>query len=263
MFGNAASYERFMGRWSRLLASPLLDFANVPARGRILDVGSGTGVLSFAIAERAAGVSVLGIDPSPEYVAYARSTNPFSGRADFEVADAEQLHFPDRAFDAAVSMLAFNFIPDAKKALLELRRVTKPGETISAAVWDYGDGMRMLRIFWDAVSATHPQAAKIDEKHMLLCHAGELAALWKECGLENVREQALEIRTRFDSFADYWDPFLLGQGPGGSYVRSLPVAKADALRDEVLRRLALPDVQTPFDLPARAWAVRGAVPIRA
>src|SRR5947207_2011768 len=127
MFGDAEPYERFMGRWSRLVAPGLLDFTGLPERGRVLDVGSGTGSLAFAIAERSGHAHVLGIDPSKEYVAYAISRNPFPDRASFEVGDAQQLHFPDASFDAALSLLVFNFIPDSRKAMLELLRVTKPG----------------------------------------------------------------------------------------------------------------------------------------
>jgi SAM-dependent methyltransferase len=259
MFGDAQAYERFMGRWSRLVAPQLVDFTDLPERGRILDVGSGTGSLAFAIAERKGQARVLGIDPSREYVAYAISRNSFPDRASFVVGDAQQLHFPDASFDAALSLLVFNFIPDPEKALLELRRVTKPGGILSAAVWDYGAGMRMLRTFWDAAVDIDPETEKFDEKRMPLCRAGELSALWTQSGLENVREQPIDIRMRFESFADYWDPFLLGQGPAGSYLRRLDRDEVKALCNEVKRRLSLSADNTPIVLPARAWSVRGMV----
>lgn len=262
MFGDAEAYERFMGRWSRLVAPRFVDFTDVPERGRMLDIGSGTGALAFAIAEHRHRARVLGIDPSQEYVAYAISRNPFPDRVNFETGDAQQLHFPDASFDAALSLLVFNFIPDPKKALLELCRVTKPGGRLSAAVWDYGGGMGMLRTFWDTAVRLDPGAEGLDEKRMPLCRAGELSALWREGGLENVREQAIDIRMRFASFADYWDPFLLGQGPAGSYVRRLDRGKLEALRNEVQLRLSLSAENTPFVLPARVWAVRGIVPKR-
>ncbi len=262
MFGDAEAYERFMGRWSRLVAPRFADFTGLPARGRVLDVGSGTGALAFAVVERKARVTVLGIDPSQEYVAYATSRNRFADRASFEVGDAQQLRFPDASFDAALSLLVFNFIPDPKKALMELRRVTKPGGKISAAVWDYGAGMRMLRTFWDAAVHADPGAENLDEKHMPLCRAGELSTLWRQRGLEDVREQSIGIRMRFESFPDYWDPFLLGQGPAGAYVRRLEPDKLQALRRDVQRRLSLSADDTPFVLPARVWAVRGVVPNR-
>ena len=262
MFGDAEAYERFMGRWSRLVAPRLVEFAGLPEQGRMLDVGSGTGSLAFAIAERKGRTGVWGIDPSKECVAYASSRNPFADRASFEVGDAQQLDFPDARFDAALSLLVFNFIPNPKKALAELRRVTKPRGKISAAVWDYGGGMQMLRRFWDAVVAIDPEAERLDEKHMPLCHAGELSALWRRAGLENVREQSIDISMRFESLADYWDPFLLGQGPAGSYVRRLDRDKLRVLREEVKRGLSLSDENRSFVLPRCVWSVRGTVPNR-
>jgi SAM-dependent methyltransferase len=260
MFGDAEAYERFMGRWSRLVAPRLVEFAGLPEQGRVLDVGSGTGSLAFAIAERTRQVHVLGIDPSPEYVAYAASRNPFPDRAAFEVGDAQQLHYIDGSFDAAVSLLVFNFIPDPQKALIELRRVTKPGNTVSAAVWDYGAGMRMLRTFWDAVMPLDPEAEKLDEKHMPLCRAGELSALWRQAALEHIWEQPIDITMSFASFTDYWDPFLLGQGPAGAYVHRLDRKHLQSLRKEIKQRLSLSAENTPFVLPARVWAVRGTIP---
>lgn len=262
MFGNAEAYERFMGRWSRLVAPLLVEFTNVPDTGRVLDVGSGTGSLAFAIAERRSRCHVLGIDPSKEYVAYANSKNPFPDRVGFEIGDAQELHFPDSMFQASLSLLVFNFIPDPSKALHEVRRVTTPGGRISAAIWDYGAGMRMLRAFWDAAVSTDASAEKLDEKHMPLCRAGELSLAWKQAGLEDVHEQPLDITMRFGSFSDYWDAFLLGQGPAGAYVRSLDRDQLQALRGEVRQRLALSADDVPFALPARVWSVRGTVPKR-
>ncbi len=259
MFADAEAYERFMGRWSRVVARLLLDFASLPQRGSVLDVGSGTGSLAFAIARRYGQLGALGVDPSAEYVAYANAKNLSPTRVSFEIGDAQKLRFADASFDAAVSLLVFNFIPDPGKALRELRRVTRPGGGITAAVWDYGAGMRMLRVFWDAAVALDPGAEKMDEKHMPLCRAGELSDLWRLGGLQGVREQAIDFTMRFESFADYWDPFLLGQGPAGAYVRSLNGDRLAALRSEVKRRLRLTE-GLPIDLPARVWAVRGLVP---
>jgi SAM-dependent methyltransferase len=260
MFGNANQYERFMGRWSRIVAPKLLDFTDPPDRGRILDVGSGTGALASVIAQQRKSAHILGIDPSSEYVAYANSKIAFPDRVSFQTGDAQQLSFPNASFDASLSLLVFNFIPDPGKALAEVRRVTKPEGKIAAAVWDYGDGMRMLRAFWDAAVATDPAAEKVDEKHMPLCRAGELSDLWKRGGLENVREQPLDVTTRFASFEDYWAPFLLGQGPAGVYAARLEPGRQQALRSDLKRRLAVSREDAPLVLTARVWAVRGTVP---
>lgn len=263
LFGDAEAYERFMGRWSRLLAPGLIGLAGVHASGRFLDVGSGTGSLSFAIAESIAGCSVTGIDPSKEYVAFATSRNRFPQRVRFEVGDALALRFPEAAFHASLSLLVFNFIPDAARALSEVRRVTAPGGSVTAAVWDYGDGMRMLRLFWQAAGAVDPAARQRDEAHMRLCRPGELPALWKRGGLQQVVEQPLEITMRFQSFAGYWEPFLQGQGPAGAYVRGARGELREAVRRELVRLLGVRSEADPFSLPARAWAVRGVVPSEA
>jgi ubiquinone/menaquinone biosynthesis C-methylase UbiE len=262
MFANAQSYEQFMGRWSRLIAARLIEVMNVSDEGQLLDIGSGTGALSFVIAERKPKTRVVGIDPSKEYVAYANSLNPIPDRIRFEVGDAQHLRFANATFASTLSLLAFNFIPDAIKALEEARRVTAPGGLVAAAVWDYAGDMRMLRIFWDASATLDEAAEKLDEAHMPLCRCGELSDLWRRVGLKNVQHQPLDVEMQFDSFEDYWRPFLLGQGPAGAYTANLDPAALQRLRDELRRRLNVSGEYISFVLPARAWAVWGTVPVR-
>jgi ubiquinone/menaquinone biosynthesis C-methylase UbiE len=260
MFADAEAYERFMGRWSRLLAPQLVAFAGTPDAGRVLDIGSGTGALAFAIAGARPRCQVVGIDPSKEYIAFATSKSRFPNRVAFEVGDAQKLHFPDAAFQTTLSLLVLNFIPDYRKALQEARRVTAPRGCVSAAVWDYGAGMRMLRVFWDSAKSIDPASSALDESHMPLCRAGDLEALWKEAGFESVTGRPLEITTAFDSFSDFWEPFSLGQGPAGAYLRGLDPPRREAVRNDVKRRSAIRSEQAPLQLRARAWAVRGIVP---
>src|SRR5262249_43358899 len=167
--------------------------------------------------------------------------------------------FPDDQFDRTLSLLVLNFVPDPSAAAAEMIRVTRAGGVVAAAVWDYADGMRMLREFWDAAVALHPGAAPRDEGHMPMCRSGELAALWEMRGLRNIEEGALSIEMRYASFDDYWQPFLSGQGPAGAYTASLSAIERDALRQRLLERL---DGDGAITLAARAWAVRGVVPLR-
>ena len=257
MFADARGYERFMGRWSRAAAPLLVHFGRIPEQGQILDIGSGTGALALATTELRPRCRVVGVDLSHEYVAFARS-RARNDRVRFETADAQNLPFTAGSFDAAASLLVFNFIPDPSKALAEARRVTRPGGFVSAAVWDYGQGMRMLRLFWDAAVALDPAAGRLDEKHMPLCRKRELYELWTRGGLEQVEEAPLEITMPFENFDDFWDPFLLGQGPAGAYVKRLTVGRTAALREELQHRAG--DPGGAFTLPARLWAVRGSVP---
>ena len=255
LFEDAQAYERFMGRWSRLVAGPFLDFVRIEKGAGVLDVGSGTGALAAAIAARIRGCSVIGIDPSKAYVAYANSRLKDS-HVRFETGDAQSLRYANASFDAAVSLLVFNFIPNPSKALVELRRVVRTEGVIGAAVWDYSEAMQMLRIFWDAAVALDPAAERLDEKHMPLCRKGELRDLWKGGGLAAVLEKGIEVPARFRTFDDFWEPFLLGQGPAGAYVKSLPAGNCSALKEELHRRLP----KAPFTLRARVWAVRGLAP---
>ena len=139
----------------------------------------------------------------------------------FEIGNAQNLPYPGGQFNASLSLLAFNFVPDPHGALAELKRVTRRHGPICAAVWDYGGRMDMLRVFWDAAIALDPGAEESDEKHIPLCRAGELSQLWKQAGLAHVEDQALEIMMIFKSFDDYWEPFMAGQGPAGDYVARL------------------------------------------
>ena len=248
MFSASDGYERFMGRWSRRLAPLFVTFAGITEGDRVLDVGSGTGGLSAAAAA-IESVQVTGIERSAAYVAYAREH--VDGR--FEVGDALALPFSDDAFDRALSMLVLNFVPDPAAALQQMIRVTRPCGVVAAAVWDYGDGMQMLRTFWDAAVALDPDAAPRDERHMPLCTHGALAELWRAHGLQDVDEQPLTIEMKFASFDDYWQPFLCGQGPAGVYVSSLAESARHALESRLHERLG----DTGFRLEARAWAVSG------
>lgn len=259
LFSEADAYERFMGRWSRSLAPLLVRFGDVRDSHVVLDVGSGTGALAAAVAASAPSATIIGIDPAASYVAFAQSKRP-SDRLSFEVGDARKMRFEDRAFDRTLSLLVINFIPDSQKALLEMKRVTRHGGLVAAAVWDYGEGMEMLRTFWDAAIALRPDDGGKDERRMPLCGRGELAALWRREGLENVVEEALTIETRFSSFDDYWIPFTLKQGPAGAYVAGLAPAEREALRLRLRQRLVGEGADHPFVLNARAWGVRGSVP---
>ena len=97
------------------------------------------------------------------------------------------------------------------------------GGTVAAAVWDYGDGMQMLRMFWDEAVALNPATAAKDERQMKFCRPGELGAFWRARGFEQVVEEGLSIETRFAGFGDYWEPFLQGQGPDVGRVAQLLV----------------------------------------
>ena len=258
MFTAGAAYERYMGRWSRLVAPPYLAFVGARDGERVLDVGSGTGALASAVEAALPSSEIVGIDPSPAFVEFARSRAK-TGRTRFEVGDAQALPFADESFDQTMALLVMNFVADPAKAIGEMVRVTRRRGIVSACVWDYDEGMQMLRHFWDEVVALDPAMAPRDERHMKLSREGQLGALWARAGLLDVVERPLVIEQAFASFDDYWAPFLVRAGPGGACVASLAQDGRQALEVRLRRRLLGDHPDRAFRLSARAWCVRGRV----
>jgi len=258
---NADAYERYVGRWSRLVAREFLAWLDVQPDRQWLDVGCGTGALSQTILAMAQPASVLGIDPSAGFIAAAQrqSADP---RVRFEVGDARALPIMDERFDATVSGLMLNFVPAAEqpRAVSEMLRATRSGGVVAAYVWDYTGEMQLMRAFWDAAVVLDPRADEIDESRRFpLCQPEPLASLFRDAGLDDVEVRAIDVPTVFRDFDDYWMPFLGGQGPAPGYAMSLSEERRAALRDRIREELPVaPDGSIP--LIARAWAVRGTVP---
>lgn len=261
MFFEADAYERFMGRWSSLLAPSLISLSGLHDGEAVLDVGTGTGALALAVRDATKATRIMGIDPSSAYLERARAKNTDS-RVRFEVGDAQALQFPDAEFDKTLSLLVMNFIPQRERALSEMIRVTKPGGIVAAAVWDYGEGMEMLRVFWDEAIALDPTSAPRDEANMPLCKRGELAELWRRGGLSDVQEAPLTVTLHFAKFEDYWAPFQLGQGPAGAYVAQLTKDRRSELERRLRQRLLGAEPDRKIEMRGRAWAVKGTVPQR-
>lgn len=247
-------YERYVGRWSRQVAKGFLAWLDRPAALRWLDVGCGTGALTATVLNTAAPAEVTGVDPSDGFLATARAT---VGNATFVVGDARDLPFPDNRFDSVVSGLALNFVAEPARAAAEFARVTTLDGTAAAYVWDYAEGMRMMRLFWDAAAAVDPDNSDLDEgTRFAICHPGDLTNLWEAAGLHDVEATGIEIPTVFHDTDDYWQPFLGGQGAAPGYYASLPLDKQTELKNAVFERLPIED-DGSIRLTARAWAVRG------
>lgn len=259
MFSVGEGYELYMGRWSRLLVPSYAAFAGVEDGQRILDVGTGTGAVALALEETLPRSEIVGLDPSAAFIARA-TKSARSSRVKFGVGDAQVIGYGDASFDHAMALLVMNFIPDEGKALAEMKRVTRPGGIVSACVWDYGDGMESLRLFWDEAVTLDPSASSKHERNMKLSRRGELGTLWRQAGLSDVRETSLGIDQAFSSFGDYWAPFLGGTGPGGAHVAALSEERRTELEARLRRRLLGDHQDGPFTLQARAWCARGHVP---
>jgi SAM-dependent methyltransferase len=244
----ADAYDRYMGRYSVLLSPQLADVAGVCEGQRVLDVGCGPGALTAELVHRVGPAAVSAIDPSEPFVAAARERHP---TVSVQLASAEQLPFPDKAFDAALAQLVVHFMSDPSAGVAEMRRVTRRDGVVAACVWDHAGGVGPLSAFWDVATELDPNVE--DESRLVGAREGDLTELFELAGLRDVQERALSVSLEHPSFEDWWEPFTFGVGPAGVYVAGLSPEHQARLRDHC--REALPEA--PFVLTARAWTARG------
>ena len=262
MFTVAPAYEAYIGRWSRPVAREFVQWLEVPARRRWLDVGCGTGALTEVIVEDGGARSVVGVDPSPGFLQHALARTFETAEVQFLQGDALALPVGSVDFDAVVSGLVLNFVPEPTRMMGEMVRSARPGGRVALYVWDVSTGgMELIVRFWEAATAVDPASATRDEAQRFkdLCAPEALEALLTGAGLSDVAGRAIEIPTVFRDFDDYWTPFLGGQGPAPAYLASLPADTQDAIREELRSRLPVSPDGT-IRLNARAWAVRGTKP---
>ena len=244
----ADAYDRFMGRYSRLLAPQLADLAGVRAGQRVLDVGCGPGALTAELVARLGPAAVAAVDPSGPFVTAVRERHP---GVDVRLAPAERLPFPDRGFDAALAQLVVHFMSEPVGGLAEMARVTRRGGVVAACVWDHAGRQGPLGLFWQAARDLDPDVT--DESQLAGVRAGHLSALFEAAGLHDIQEATLVATLEHASFEEWWEPFGGAVGPAGSYVAGLDTARRAELRERC--RALLPTA--PFVVVARAWATRG------
>jgi SAM-dependent methyltransferase len=258
-WAKGEAYEPYVGRWSRGVAEEFLAWLDVPPRQRWLDVGAGTGALTRVILGRARPESVIAIDQSAAYVSYARQFAR-GAHVTFLVGDAMSLQLESGRFDAVVSGLTLNFVPDPARALGEMIRVARRGGTVAVYLWDYADGMELMRYFWTAAGELDPAARELDEAvRFPIARLQPLLELFAAVGLKDRDCRAIDLPVLFQSFDDYWSPFLGAQGPAPGYATSLSENRRAALRDRLREMLPIRSDGT-IPLVCRAWAVRGTKP---
>ncbi len=231
---SADTYRRLMDHYSGPLAVMFADEAGVHRGQRALDVGCGPGALTAELVGRLGGPAVCAVDPSRSFTAAARERLP---EVDIRVSGAEDIPFPDDAFDAALAQLSVHFMTDPVAGLREMARVTRPGGVVGACVWDHAGGRSPV--------------ALLDESGLPGVREGHLASLFADAGLAGARTTALTVQARHASFEEWWEPFTLGVGPAGEYVTSLAEEPRARLRER-LRELA---GGPPVEISATAWTV--------
>jgi SAM-dependent methyltransferase len=258
---DGAAYEAWLGRWSSRLADGFLDFVEFPEIGELLDVGCGTGALTLAMARRWPARRVIGVDLAAPFISYAQLRRA-GDQPTFEIGDACALKYQDGRFAGVAAQLVFLFVPRPEIALREMRRVTRSGGTVAAVVWDSRGGLVFQRMLWDTAVAIDPNARIARDSLFAnpVAIPGGLAGFFHDAGLDDVETQSLTIRMDYANFEDYWQPFLGGQGPVGTYFANLAPALNARIKEAVRDAYCSGSPDGPRSLTASAWAVRGKVP---
>jgi ubiquinone/menaquinone biosynthesis C-methylase UbiE len=247
----ADDYDRFMGRYSILLAPQLADLAGVGAGQSVLDVGCGPGALTNELVKRVGPAAVSAVDPSESFVAAIGQRHP---GVSVRRGAAEALPFEDTTFDAALAQLVVHFMTDPVAGLGEMARVTRQHGVVAACVWDYAGGQGPLNLFWRAAREIDPEVD--DESELAGTSESHLAQLFQEAGLQEIEQSVLSVDLEHPSFEEWWEPFTFGVGPAGGFTAGLTPQRRSDLRERC-RELLPP---APFVVTARAWAARGVVP---
>jgi SAM-dependent methyltransferase len=242
------AYDRYMGRYSAALAPQLADYAGVRSGQRVIDVGCGPGALTRELVDRLGPTNVFAIDPSEPFVAAIRERFP---GVDVRLAAAEQVPFPDKAFDAALAQLVVHFMSDPVEGLREMARVVHHDGVVGACVWDHAGERSPLSVFWRAARELDPDVE--DQSRRAGVREGHLAELFVQAGLRNVESTALVATVVRASFEEWWGPFTLGVGPAGAYTSRLDADR----RAELIERCRELLPPAPFEIAARAWTARG------
>jgi SAM-dependent methyltransferase len=249
-----ATYDSFMGRYSVGLAERFSEAAGVVHGHTAIDVGCGPGALTGVLVARLGADAVSACDPSPPFRDECAARNP---GVVVKLGRAESIPFETDSVDHAMAQLVLHFVSQPEQAARELARVVRPGGSVSACVWDFDDGMEMLRGFWDAALAIDPDAP--DEARTLrFGRRGEIAELFAAVGLHDIVESTLRVASTYVSFDELWNGFLAGVGPAGAYCLARSDHDRSRLRTELFARFGSPTAS--FTLGAVARCAVGRVP---
>src|SRR5262249_29249888 len=152
--------------------------------------------------------SVVGVDPSAGFVQHARSRSFDTAEVQFLQGDALALPVGSVDFDAVVSGLVLNFVPEPGRMVGGMARAAGPGATVALYVWDMWGGMELVARFWQAAKEVDASAAARDESARFreICAPEPLQALFTAAGLSDVVTRPIDVPTVFRDFDDYWTP---------------------------------------------------------
>jgi len=255
-FNDGATYETFMGGWSRLVGEQFLQWLAAPAGWRWADVGCGNGAFTELVVQRCAPAEVCGIDPSPQQIAFARQR--FAGApVRFVEGDAMALPWPDASFDAATSALVIFFVPEPARCVAELARVVRPGGSVSTYAWDIVGGGFPFALLQDEV-ARILGLPPIWPPSVDAARLEVLQSLWTAAGLVDVETHVFSAERTYPGFDDWWAIAMMSRSLAPHFAAMTPAQMA-TLRERMRAGLQT-DAAGVITTRGRAHAVRGRVP---
>jgi ubiquinone/menaquinone biosynthesis C-methylase UbiE len=255
MFSDGKTYERMMGRWSKRVGVQFLDWLAAPKGLHWVEVGCGNGAFTEELIAHTAPAAVSAIDPSDGQLAFAR-TREAAKLAQFRLADAQALPFPDNSFDAAAMALVITFIPDPAKAVAEMARVVRPGGGVATYMWDtLGGGvpLKPIEAALKSMGKDYARASSAASKRETM------QALWQDAGLQGVETTVIRIQVAFANFDDFCESSVVPIGPAGQVISKMSPAEMEQLKARLREQLPIAaDGSIAYE--AFANAVKGRVP---
>ena len=255
-FEDGASYERMMGRWSRIIGATFLDWLAPRSGLQWADVGCGNGAFTELVVERFAPTAITAIDPSEGQLKFARA-RPGTKGATYVQGDAMALPLADDSVDAAVMALVIFFVPEPARGVAEMARVLKPGGLAAAYAWDiFGGGFPMEPIQaelnalgFQPVRPPRADASRVDA----------LQKLWRDAGFVDLEAREISATRTFADFEDYWTTNLLSNSIAAA-VAGLDSATIAQLKERVRDKLT-GGADGLITSTSRANAIKGRKPV--
>ncbi|PPE78397.1 SAM-dependent methyltransferase [Kaistia algarum] len=225
-FNDGSAYERFMAPWSRSAGTLFLDWLQQRQGLDWADIGCGNGAFTELLLAQWSPASICAIDPSEEQIAAARRRIS-AEQVELSVGDAMALPFADARFDAAVMALVLFFVPDPKKGVAEMLRVTKPGGMVASYTWDMLRGGTPPQLVWDVLREIGQPV--VLPPSLEVSRFDALKALWAEFGLRDIETRELVVERTYADFDDYWLSMVVS-GPSGIAERLSDAESAEMKR---------------------------------
>ena len=251
-FEDGESYEKWMGVWSQRIGDQFLEWLAPQPEKTWVDIGCGNGTFTEQIYNACEPANIQALDPSPEQIDFALRRIE-SNNVSFQVGDAMSLPFDADRFDYATMALVLFFVPDPAVGVAEMVRVTKPGGSVSAYVWDLVEGgapfesiMAQMRNL--DIDSPRPLSAEISEQ-------SRLVETWNDAGLTNVEVKRISVDRTFTNFTEFWDIALLAP-PVGSALSPLDPDVGHHVRRMTQEFLGVDDTE-PVTIHGFANAIKG------